>query len=187
MRARWIILVGITLLGLGYFLVSSSMEEAPASQHGEAPSLDCFNCHGPHPPESAWEINLPSFELPPHGLSLDPPPEEPILTCSDCHEYPEDIAGISPNSCVGCHARGGYSVKAALEALIEAGHPDVISMIKTVPSDCLLCHQENLGPLMHQRHLFESPRFVIHFHDGCVRCHPLEENGESRIENHPLE
>jgi hypothetical protein len=40
---------------------------------------------------------------------------------------------------------------------------------------------------LHQRHLFESQKFVLHFQRGCMRCHLLGENGEPTIESQPLE
>lgn len=180
MKTRIMLGVTVAVLGLGWFLVSLSMEDASDSHHEKPPSLECFSCHGPHPPRSAEEINLAGFTIPPHARG-------PELTCSNCHEYPEDMAEINPNSCVGCHERGGYPVRAALEALIETGHPSVTPMIKAVPTDCLLCHQENLGPLLHKRHLLESQKFVLHFQTGCVRCHLLEESGEVKFESYPLE
>ena len=182
-----LIILGIMIaLGLGYLGISLSTEESStAPPHGEAPSLDCFGCHGPHPPKDAGEIGSADFEIPSHAPSLEPPPEV-ALTCSQCHEYPAELEEVTPNSCLGCHERGGYSVKAALEALIEAGHPDVISAMGTVPDDCRWCHRD-LGQVLHRRHLFESPIFVPHFQTGCTRCHLLGEDGEPTIESQPFE
>ncbi|MFQ6067553.1 MAG: hypothetical protein ACE5K3_09795 [bacterium] len=152
--------------------------ETGISHEKKTPSLECFSCHGPHPPRSAEEIDLANFAISPHARG-------PELTCSHCHEYPEEVEELDPNGCTGCHRRGGYPIKTALEALIKAGHPDVIPMIKTVPENCLSCHQKNLGPLLHRRHLLESPKFVLHFQTGCLRCHSLKESGETVIKSQP--
>jgi len=184
-KSSWLGLLGV-LAVLGGVLISLSLEEQ-SPPHGEAPSLQCFSCHGPHPPRNAEEIDLSRFALPPHAPSPEVPPQ-PGLTCSDCHSYPEELEEINENSCVGCHSRGGYPIEEALGALIEEGHPDVLAMITIVPMDCFSCHQGSLalGPRLHRRHLFESEKFMLHFETGCVRCHLIGEDGKPTIESYPL-
>jgi len=180
MKIKLIILGAIAALGLSYLGTSLAPDEAPAPPHGEAPALDCFSCHGPHPPKSAEEINLANFAIPPHARG-------PELACSRCHNYAEELEGVSPNSCRGCHERGGYPLKAALEALIAAGHPDVIPAMEVIPDDCRWCHGEGLGPPLHRRHLLTSRKFLLHFQRGCVRCHLLGEDGGVTVESQPFD
>jgi len=186
MRIKLIILGAIAALGLSYLGISLATEEAPTDQHGEAPSLDCFACHGPHPPRNAEEVNLADFAIPSaHGPGLEPPPVA-TLSCSQCHEYSAELEELNPNSCRGCHERGGYPVRAALETLIEAGHPDVIPAMEVIPDDCRWCHRD-LGGALHRRHLIESPKFLLHFQRGCVRCHLLGEDGEVTVVSQPFD
>lgn len=186
MRTRMILLGTLAVLS-GVLL---SLGEEPPASHGTAPSLECFSCHGAHPPRSAAEINLAEFEVPPpHDVppGLEPPVSGPGLDCAQCHQYAEEVNAIPPNSCVGCHERGGFSIASALGRLVEeVGHPNVIPFVKEVPGDCALCHRENLGPNVHRRHLFARPTFVLHFQTGCTRCHVVEESGEVTLESYPL-
>lgn len=188
MRAKpALILVGISAI-LGWALISWSSaqlsdQEACEPFHAEGPSLKCFSCHGPHPSPRVKEVDLSRFTVPPHLSS-----EGPALTCAECHTYPEELESVTPNSCVGCHERGGYSLKAALSALAEEGHPDVLSFVNTVPDDCFMCHQGELrlGPRLHRRHLIESQMFTLHFQSSCSRCHVVGEDGEATIVSQPL-
>ncbi|MFQ6067554.1 MAG: hypothetical protein ACE5K3_09800 [bacterium] len=81
---KWIVLVGVVLLlgfGLGFYLPKWSQSERDLPQstwnhpafaspggppHGDAPILECWDCHGSHPAKVA------------------PPVTE--MNCFDCHE-----------------------------------------------------------------------------------------------------
>lgn len=148
--------------------------------HHRAPSLECLTCHSPHPPNSAEDIEDPNFEIPPHRRG-------PQLDCSHCHTYDPELEEIDPNGCVGCHERGGYPILEALDTLTrEVGHPFIAPFIREVPSDCLLCHQGNLGSRLHRRHFLKDTTFVRHFRTGCVRCHALTESGTFVVTSQPL-
>ncbi|MFQ6122969.1 MAG: hypothetical protein ACE5LA_07955, partial [Dehalococcoidales bacterium] len=108
---RLIAIIGISALVWLVFLMETGI-----SHEKKTPSLECFSCHGPHPPRSAEETDLANFAISPHARG-------PELTCSHCHEYPEEVEELDPNGCTGCHRRGGYPIKTVLEALIKAGHP----------------------------------------------------------------
>ena len=108
------------------------------------------------------------------------------LTCSQCHGASEVAEETNANSCVGCHTIGGYSLMAAIDKLVEAGHPNVGAMTETVPGDCLMCHKETLGILAHQLHLVESSTFSEHFPSGCPTCHVLGEEGAMTVEDLPI-
>jgi hypothetical protein len=172
--AAWI---GISLVGTG------EVEQPPPVSHAAAPSLDCLECHGSHPAAADSDGSAGGGG----GLALPADGGSTELTCSQCHGASQAVAAAYPSSCVGCHAIGGYPLKEALETLAEDGHPNVVPMTKTVPGDCLMCHEETLGPLMHRLHLVESPKFTEHFPAGCVRCHLLGEDGATTVEDLPIE
>jgi len=153
--------------------------------HVAAPALGCFQCHGPHPSTRATDADVAAFETRPHGRG-------PALLCRDCHAYPEKLEQqVEPNSCVGCHALGGFPLPDAIAALSERlGHPPVfeLGLIKEAPRDCALCHQGKLklAPLLHRLHLMRSELFPQHFQNGCIRCHAFKEDGEVSVESYPL-
>lgn len=169
--------IGISLAGTG------EVEQPAPASHASAPSFNCLDCHGPHPTPTTTEESAGGGG----GLAIPPDRGTTELACSQCHGASEAVEAANPNSCVGCHAIGGYPLKATLETLAEAGHPNIVPMTGTVPGDCFMCHEETLGLLMHRLHVVESPVFTDHFPSGCVRCHVLDEDGATTVEDLPIQ
>ncbi|MFC2079376.1 cytochrome c3 family protein [Candidatus Bipolaricaulota bacterium] len=170
--------VGISLADTG------EVQQTPPVSHASAPSFNCLDCHGTHPTATNTEEGAGGGG----GLTIPSIDVVMELACSQCHSASEEATlAANPSSCVGCHVIGGYPLKAALEALVGAGHPNVIPMTKTVPGSCFMCHEETLGLLMHRLHLVESPAFTEHFPSGCLRCHLLGEDGTVSVEDLPIE
>ncbi len=200
MKRKGILWLAVGLLGVLVFIVLAQASETssksrsipvPMSRvavkeaHVKAPTLQCFDCHGQHPPTDASKINPENFSTKSHAAG-------PQLTCSDCHNYPKAVeAAVDANSCVGCHLRGGFPIEKAIEALTkEVGHPPVIQlgMVKSVPADCKSCHQGplSLAPRIHKRHLKLSKLFPLHFQTGCTDCHVFKDDGQVTIKVYPV-
>ena len=98
-----------------------------------------------------------------------------------------------PNGCVDCHVQTGdndYRLNTELAASDK--HPDVSAIIRTVPTDCLMCHKEGapagaLSVLVHKNH-YENPEenhFIAYYQGECLQCHTLEANGVMRVKSGP--
>ncbi len=87
-----------------------------------------------------------------------------------------------PNGCVDCHKKDGandYLLTTALKKI--KGHPDVTKIVKTVPTDCALCHKGGAGKppaiaqIAHEFHYKNAATnvFVTAYGGQCLNCHSL--------------
>jgi hypothetical protein len=86
-----------------------------------------------------------------------------------------------PKGCVDCHSNQGEGKDYRLNVSLKQvkGHPDIASIVKTVPTDCAMCHKEGtpkaLSTALHKSHyekLAESS-FVKFYSGECLNCHTL--------------
>ena len=117
--------------------------------------------------------------------SQDTAPFLPGVTVTDEH----------PSGCIDCHRDAGdggdYRLNVSLEKIDE--HPDITYIVKTVPADCTMCHQQgtDAGPLSlitHKDH-YRNPaenHFVTGYQGACLNCHTLDTaTGEMGIKSGP--
>jgi hypothetical protein len=88
-----------------------------------------------------------------------------------------------PQACVDCHTNQGQGKDYRLNAELAkvSGHPKIDSIVKTVPTDCLICHKEGTkaGPLYlitHRDH-YRNPAdnaFIKFYQGACLNCHSLD-------------
>ncbi len=100
----------------------------------------------------------------------------PGLTAADQH----------PNGCIDCHANEGagkdYRITTGLAALKGVKHPDISKIVKTVPTDCMMCHKAGgkipaLNIVVHKMH-FQNPAtnvFVQVYQGSCLNCHKYDQ------------
>ena len=90
------------------------------------------------------------------------------------------VEDAHPNGCIDCHRSAGandYRLNVSLKA---AGHPDITAMVKTVPTDCAICHKANtplqaISQQVHKAH-YQNPsenHFVTAYSGECLACHTL--------------
>lgn len=126
--------------------------------------------------------------LAPFGQAEEPEvPEIPGITVDD----------VEVNGCVDCHRKTSpekdYRLSTALTKLEQ--HPDVGTSMKTIPNDCLTCHNESaaksmstepLASMVHKMHLLggEKNQFITNYQGQCTHCHALnKETGEFSVKN----
>lgn len=126
--------------------------------------------------------------LAPFGQAEEPEvPEIPGITVDD----------VEVNGCVDCHRKTSpekdYRLSATLKRL--ENHPDVVASTKTIPNDCLTCHNESaaksmgtepLASMIHRMHLLggKENQFITRYQGQCTHCHALnKETGEFSIKN----
>ena len=114
-------------------------------------------------------------------------PEIPGITVDD----------VEVNGCVDCHRKADpekdYRLSATLKKL--ENHPDVGASMKTIPNDCLTCHNESaaksmgtepLASMIHRMHLLggKENQFITQYQGQCTHCHALnKETGEFSIKS----
>ena len=83
-----------------------------------------------------------------------------------------------PNGCVSCHTKlpDGRDLRLPAALKMVPGHPNVASIVKTVPADCKKCHAGDsraLSMVVHKMHFGKGDKseFVQKFGGSCVACH----------------
>lgn len=114
-------------------------------------------------------------------------PEIPGITVDD----------VEVNGCVDCHRKADPEKDSRLSTALKKleKHPDVGASMKTIPNDCLTCHNEPvakgmgtepLASMVHKMHLLggEKNQFITQYQGQCTHCHALnKETGEFSIKN----
>jgi cytochrome c553 len=100
----------------------------------------------------------------------------------------EDMIEDNKGCITDCHTPDSdYNMKHEIKAMAEEGtHSDVSAMVSNDSVDqCLACHSNNLGKLLHTSHLVGTPddnHFLAEMKDGvagCMSCHDMDvETGE---------
>ena len=99
------------------------------------------------------------------------------------------------NGCVDCHvdAGGGNDNRLNLELKKVKDHPDVGSMMNTLPKDCFMCHKEGgaaspINNITHKQH-YTNPGenlFVTEYNGSCLECHAVDlSTGAMSVKNGP--
>lgn len=104
----------------------------------------------------------------------DNTPVLPGITAPDEH----------PRGCVDCHVNAGAGNDHRMNVELAKGgkHPNIDAIVKTVPTDCTMCHKAGAaGPLQlvaHKLHYREPDDnvFVNNYGGACLQCHSLDAN-----------
>ena len=83
-------------------------------------------------------------------------------------------ANAEDEGCVSCHV-DGLSLNVVLGNV--QGHPNISAMMKTIPTDCVMCHAKGtpkaLSVILHKAHLMT-----------CTFCHSMNpETGEAGLKS----
>ncbi len=98
-----------------------------------------------------------------------------------------------PQGCVSCHVKSGSSdlrIPSYLKSVKD--HPDITTLVKVVPDDCIKCHKEGgvakpQNQIDHLAH-FSNPDknfFVTGFTGSCLNCHALDASGQMKAKSGP--
>ncbi len=98
-----------------------------------------------------------------------------------------------PNGCIDCHSLAGegkdYRLNVSLTQVEK--HPDITKIVKQLPGDCLMCHNEgsksgSLNNIAHKYH-YRNPgenHFVSSYQGACLNCHTLDsDSGEMKVKS----
>ena len=106
------------------------------------------------------------------------------ITAEDAH----------PNGCIDCHrvAENGNDYRLNV-SLTEAGHPNIATMVRTVPNDCGICHKAGtplgaVSELTHKAHYANASEnhFIAYYQGECLACHALNaETGVMTVKSGP--
>ncbi len=119
----------------------------------------------------AWLLALALPAVP--GLAADAP-YLPGITTPDDH----------PNGCVSCHVLKEGDVNPLTLNLTLARistHPKVDTLVKKIPTDCLMCHKDgskadNLFARAHKAHFgkLANSLFIKNYQGACLNCHVMD-------------
>jgi hypothetical protein len=115
----------------------------------------------------------------PDGAERSKIPFPPGVTVKDEH----------PQGCVDCRVsipNGDYRLNAELAKVSD--HPKIDAVLKTVPTDCLMCHKQGTkeGPLTfitHRVH-YRKPKdnvFITVYQGVCLNCHAVNAETEAMV------
>jgi cytochrome c553 len=119
------------------------------------------------------------------SAAAQPAPFLPGLTVKD----------ETPGGCVDCHKNAGAGKDTRLNVSLPTAvkdHPDIAKIVKTVPTDCGMCHKPgqkagDLGPRIHVVHYAqpEANTFVTVYQGACLNCHALGDSGTISVKSGP--
>ena len=99
-----------------------------------------------------------------------------------------------PLGCVDCHKNEGRDRTVASVLGKAKDHPNVAKLVKTVPTDCTMCHKAGtkvpeLNLVIHTVHFRElaTNPFVTSYGGVCLTCHAYSVTGGNDGEERPEE
>ena len=122
-----------------------------------------------------------------------------VLSTAPMFIWAQDLPGVTvsddfPNGCVDCHSgeSGGEDTLNELMSDLE-GHPNVEKIMKQLPTDCYMCHKENMpaGPINYATHLShygdpDESDFINEYDGACLNCHSIDlDTGEIIVKSGP--